>query len=732
MNGSAQRRIMPGLPHPLGATWDGKGVNFALFSAHAEKVKLCLFDPAGRRELERLTLPEYTDQVWHGYLPDAAPGTLYGYRVYGPYDPRNGHRFNQHKLLLDPYAKSLAGRVLQADAVYGFRPGSSREDLSYDRRDSARAMPKCRVVDSAHSWGNERRPGVPRADTIIYETHLRGFTMRFPGLAEPLRGSFAGFGTAPVIAYLKSLGITSVELLPIQSFYDDRHLIAKGLRNYWGYNTLGFFAPDPRYLASGDIEEFKIMVARLHDAGIEVILDVVYNHTCEGNHLGPTFSFKGIDNATYYRLLPDQKRYYIDDTGVGNTLNVTHPRVMQMVLDSLQYWVREMHVDGFRFDLAATLGRGPGGFDPGNSIFAAIQQSPELRGMKFIGEPWDIGPGGYQLGNFPPGWSEWNDRYRDTVRRYWRGDEGMLPELAARITGSADLFDRDGRRPWATVNFVTAHDGFTLRDVVSYNDKHNEANLEENRDGHSENFSANYGVEGPSDNPEIEALRWRQMRNVAATLLISQGIPMLLAGDELGRTQQGNNNAYCQDDEIAWLDWEAAEAAEPQAHFAFTRRLIDLRRQHPVLRRARFLHGHQQSGDGLGDIAWFAPDGIEMTPERWQDGLARCIGVCLNGQAGEDRGPDGTPLKDDIFLILMNAHHEAVPFTLPRLANIDGWHRLLDSGEPALVSGAPALPPEQGFDLPGRALVILLAERAPDEAAGEGEPPMAPAQDTAR
>ncbi len=480
MTGRAPSRILPGLPYPLGATWDGKGVNFALFSANADKVKLCLFDPAGRRELERLTLPEYTDQVWHGYLPDAAPGTLYGYRVYGPYDPKNGYRFNHHKLLLDPYAKSLTGRVLQADAVFGYRPGSSREDLSYDRRDSARAMPKCRIVDSAHSWGNERRPAVPLADTIIYETHLRGFTMRLPGVAEPLGEGFAGFGTAPVIAYLKSLGITAVELLPVQSFHDDRHLIAKGLRNYWGYNTLGFFAPDPRYLASGDIEEFKIMVARLHDAGIEVILDVVYNHTCEGNHLGPTFSFKGIDNATYYRLLPDQKRYYIDDTGVGNTLNVTHPRVMQMVLDSLQYWVREMHVDGFRFDLAATLGRGPGGFDPGNSIFAAIQQSPELRGMKFIGEPWDIGPGGYQLGNFPPGWSEWNDRYRDTVRRYWRGDEGMLPELAARITGSADLFDRDGRRPWATVNFVTAHDGFTLRDVVSYNEKHNEANLEEN------------------------------------------------------------------------------------------------------------------------------------------------------------------------------------------------------------------------------------------------------------
>ena len=713
MNGVVRQRILPGLPYPLGATWDGKGVNFALFSAHAEKVELCLFDPAGRRELERILLPEYTNQVWHGYLPDAAPGTLYGYRVYGPYDPRAGHRFNHHKLLLDPYAKSLAGRVLQADVIYGYRPESAREDLSFDRRDSARAMPKCRVVDSAHSWGDERRPAVLPADTIVYETHLRGFTMHFPGMAEQFKGTFAGLATAPVVDYLKSLGITAVELLPIHAFYDDRHLVAHGLRNYWGYNTLCFFAPEPRYLASDGIEEVKIMVARLHDAGIEVILDVVFNHTCEGNHLGPTLSFKGIDNATYYRLLPDQRRYYINDTGVGNTLNVTHPRVMQMILDSLQYWVREMHVDGFRFDLAATLGRGPGGFDAGNSIFAAIQQSPELRGVKFIAEPWDIGPGGYQLGSFPPGWSEWNDRYRDTIRRYWRGDEGMLPELAARITGSADLFDQAGRRPWATVNFVAAHDGFTLRDVVSYNDKHNEANLEENRDGHSENFSANYGVEGPSDDPEIEGLRWRQMRNLAATTLFSQGLPMLLSGDEVGRTQQGNNNAYCQDNGIAWTDWAAAEAPAAQAHLAFLRRLVDLRKDHPVLRRARFLHGRHQSGDGLGDIAWYAPDGQEMTPERWQDNLARCIGICLNGQAGGDRNPRGTSLEDDVFLILMNAHHDTVPFVLPSLSNVGGWHRVLDTGEPA-SSGDGTLPPGQVYDLPGRVLVVLLATRGAD------------------
>jgi glycogen operon protein len=713
MNIAGRQRILPGLPYPLGATWDGKGVNFALFSAHAEKVELCLFDPAGRRELERITLPEYTDQVWHGYLSDAAPGTLYGYRVYGPYDPRSGHRFNHHKLLLDPYAKSLAGRVLQADVIYGYRLESAREDLSFDRRDSARAMPKCRVVDSAHSWGNERRPAVLPAESIVYEAHLRGFTIDFPGIAEQFKGTFTGLATAPVVDYLKSLGVTTVELLPIHALYDDRHLVAQGLRNYWGYNTLGFFAPEPRYLASDGIEEVKIMVARLHDAGIEVILDVVFNHTGEGSHLGPTLSFKGIDNATYYRLLPDQRRYYINDTGVGNTLNVTHPRVMQMILDSLQYWVREMHVDGFRFDLAATLGRGPGGFDAGNSIFAAIQQSPDLRGVKFIAEPWDIGPGGYQLGSFPPGWSEWNDRYRDTIRRYWRGDEGMLPELAARITGSADLFDQGGRRPWASVNFVAAHDGFTLRDVVSYNEKHNEANLEENRDGHAENFSANYGVEGPSDDAAIDALRWRQMRNLAATALISQGLPMLLAGDEIGRTQQGNNNAYCQDNEIAWTDWAAAEAPGPQSHLVFTRRLIELRKRHPVLRRARFLHGRQQSGDGLGDIAWYAPDGREMTPERWKDNFARCIGVCLNGQAGGDRNPDGTSLEDDVFLILMNAHHDTVPFVLPSLPNIGGWHRALDTGEPEFA-GDGTLPPGQVHELPGRVLVVLLATREAD------------------
>ena len=704
-------QILPGRPEPLGATWTGRGVNFALFSAHAEKVELCLFDPAGRREIERLRLPEFTDQVWHGFLPEAVPGLLYGYRVYGPYDPRNGHRFNHNKLLIDPYARALTGRVLQADAIYGYRSESRRGDLSFDRRDSARAMPKCRVVDTAHSWGADQRPTTDRA-FIAYETHVRGFTMRLPGLQEPFKGTFAGLGSAASIDYLKALGITAIELLPVHAFYDDRRLTAMGLRNYWGYNTLAFFAPEPRYLAGGDIQQFKIMVARLHDAGIEVILDVVFNHTCEGNHLGPTLAFRGIDNLSYYRLQPDQRRYYIDDTGVGNTLNVGHPRVLQMILDSLGYWATEMHVDGFRFDLATVLGKGAQGFDPTHAFFAAIRQSPQLRGIKLIAEPWDLGASGYQLGNFPPGWWEWNDRYRDTVRRYWRGDKGILPELAARIAGSADIFDHAGRRASASVNFVTAHDGFTLRDLVSYNEKHNEANGEENRDGHAENLSWNGGVEGPTEDPDIRRLRLRQSRNFLATLLMSQGSPMILGGDEFGRTQHGNNNAYCQDNEISWLDWSAAEGEEEQGLLSFVKRLIRFRHDHPILHRSRFLHGREKSTDGMVDIFWYAPDGTEMTTERWQDGDARCVGLCLNGEAGNDRAPDGRRLADGILLVLFNAHHEAVPFVLPSIPRTAGWQRVLDTNEPDLPEDAPVEPAAARHELPGRSLAAFAAVRA--------------------
>ncbi|HYE51739.1 MAG TPA: glycogen debranching protein GlgX [Azospirillaceae bacterium] len=682
--GAPRTAVWPGRPYPLGATWDGFGVNFALFSAHAEKVELCLFDDAGNREVDRIALPEVTDDVWHGYLPEARPGLVYGYRVYGPYDPGRGHRFNPHKLLIDPYAKALVGQLRWSDAHFGYRVGSPREDLSFDRRDNARGMPKCRVVDPAFTWGKERPPRTPWTDTVVYETHLKGFTIRHPDVPPALKGTFAGFASHGVIEYLKAVGVTAVEFLPVQAFTDDRYLVEKSLHNFWGYNTLGFFAPEPRYMSGTSTKEFKTMVARLHDAGIEVILDVVYNHTGEGNHLGPTLSFRGIDNASYYRLNPDDRRYYIDDTGTGNTLNIAHPRVLQLVMDSLRYWVTEMHVDGFRFDLASTLCREAHGFDPGSGFLDAVRQDPVLSQVKLIAEPWDVGPGGYQLGNFPPGWSEWNDRFRDTVRRYWRGDDGMLPELAARLTGSADIFERRSRRPRSSVNYVTAHDGFTLLDVVSYNHKHNEANGEGNRDGHDANHSWNHGVEGPSADPEVRGLRLRQCRNMLATLFLSQGTPMLLAGDERLRTQNGNNNAYCQDNETSWLDW--TQGPETAAMTAFVKRLAELRRQHPVLRRPRFLHGREVSAEGVKDIAWITPQGTEKTPEQWRDAHARCLGLLLGGRAGRYLAPDGSSAADATLLIVVNAYHDTVPFTLPAVAGKDAWRCLLDTGHP---TGAP-------------------------------------------
>jgi glycogen operon protein len=700
---STRSRVWPGQPWPLGATWDGKGVNFALFSAHAEKVELCLFDAAGVREIDRVQLPEYTDEVWHGYLPDARPGTLYGYRVYGPYDPRAGHRFNPNKLLLDPYAKALYGRFLQTEAIFGYRIGSPREDLSFDRRDSARAMPKCRVVDGSFQWGDDRPPGTPWSDTVVYEAHVRGFTMRHPALPQPLRGTCAGLGSEPVIDYLRSLGITAIELLPVQARFDEPHLLQHNLKNYWGYNTIGFFAPEPQLLSTGLSAEFKTMVRQLHDAGIEVILDVVYNHTAEGNHRGPTLSFRGIDNASYYRLLPDDRRHYVNDTGTGNTLNLSHPRVLQTVLDSLTYWVEQVHVDGFRFDLAATLGREDHGFDPGSGFFDAVRQAPALQHVKLIAEPWDLGPGGYQVGHFPPGWAEWNDRYRDAVRRYWRGDERMLPELAARISASADLFDHRGRRAWASVNFVTAHDGFTLNDLVSYNEKHNEANQESNKDGHPENLSFNFGVEGPTDDAAIVAQRAQQMRNFLATLLLSQGTPMVLAGDEVAHSQGGNNNAYCQDNETTWLDWTLLDTQASLLSFA--RKLIALRRAHPVLRGTRFLHGNFACKRGIKDITWFTPQGAEKAPEQWMDPVARCIGVLLNGQAGPAIGSHGSPIEDDLLLIILNSHHDVVEFTLPQMPIDDEWTRLVDTADPDAAPEALAM----GAVLPikGRSLAVL-------------------------
>src|SRR5215207_8480380 len=623
-------RVREGLPYPLGATWDGLGVNFAIFSANATKVELCLFDLEGRNELERVELPEYTDEVWHGYLPDARPGTTYGYRVYGPYEPKAGHRFNPNKLLLDPYARQLIGDLVWNPALFGYTIGSPDADLSFDKRDSARFMPKCRVVESAFTWGRMRRPQTPWERTIFYETHLRGFTMQHPAVPRELRGTFSGLMQHEVIEYIKNLGVTAIELLPIHAFVDDSYLIEKGLQNYWGYNTIGYFAPQPRYLATPFINEVKEMVSHLHDAGIEVILDVVYNHTAEGNELGPTLSFKGIDNASYYRLAPE-KRYYINDTGTGNTVNLSHSRVLQMVTDSLRYWAQEVQIDGFRFDLATILGREPHGFEEDGRFLDACRQDPALSQVKLIAEPWDCGPGGYQVGRFSPGWAEWNDRYRDTVRAYWRGNEGQLPELAARLTASADLFNKRGRKPWASVNVITAHDGFTLNDLVSYNAKHNEANGEENRDGHAHNLSSNYGVEGPTDDPAIREVRFRQMRNMLATLLLSRGTPMLLAGDEFARTQRGNNNAYCQDNEISWVDWTLADANLPQVRFVQS--LTALRRRYPILRRNRFLSTVINEAIGVKEVTWINVGGAEMREEDWNGASKCCFGMLLDGRA---------------------------------------------------------------------------------------------------
>ena len=663
----ARPRVEPGLPYPLGATWDGKGVNFALFSANAERVELCVFDPRGRREVYRIGLPEYTDEVWHGYLPEARPGMLYGYRVSGPYDPARGHRFNHHKLLLDPYAKALAGRLRWTDAHYGYRIGAQREDLSFDRRDNASAMPKCVVLEEAFTWGEDHRPSVPWTETVFYELHVKGFTVQHPAVPPALRGTFAGLASPAVIEYLTDLGVTTLELLPVHAFVDDRRLSETKLRNYWGYNSIGFFAPEPRYVQS-DPNEFKTMVKHLHEAGIEVVLDVVYNHTAEGNHLGPTFSFKGIDNATYYRLAED-RRYYDDVTGTGNTLDLRHPRVLQMVTDSLRYWVDEMHVDGFRFDLAPALAREEHGYTRNAAFFKAIQQDPVLSRVKMIAEPWDVGLGGYQLGNFPPGWSEWNGKYRDTVRRFWRGDMGVLPELASRLAGSSDLFEHNGRRPRASVNVVTVHDGFTLTDLVSYDHKHNEANHENNRDGADDNHSWNGGAEGPSDDPAIVNLRERQKRNLIATLLLSLGIPLVLAGDERGRTQRGNNNAYCQDNEISWIDWGTRNPRD-LALVDFFKTMLRMRREHPAFKRDAFYRGEPIDGSGRKDISWVRDDGREMEPHDWTN-ERRTIGFFLGARP--------------MLFVAMNAAPGDIAFALPDAERI-AWSLVLDTG---IEGGAP-------------------------------------------
>ena len=681
-------RVWPGQPYPLGATWDGKGVNFAIFSAHAEKIELCLFDRSGQYEQARVVLPEYTDEVWHCYLPEARPDLLYGYRAYGPYDPAAGHRFNHNKLLLDPYAKAVFGQFRWSDVLFGYRVGSPREDLAFDRRDSARNMPKCRVVETAFSWAGDRNPHTSWEETIILEMHVHGFTMRHPQVAERERGSFAALAAPAVIDYLVDLGVTAVELLPVHAAVTERTLAGRGLTNYWGYNTIGFFAPDPRFLPGGAITEFKTAVKRLHEAGIEVILDVVYNHTGEGNHLGATLSFRGIDNLSYYRLQED-RRLYLDVTGTGNTLNLDHPRVMQLVMDSLRYWVEEMHVDGFRFDLCTTLARENGDYSQGAAFFDAIRQDPAMARVKLISEPWDVGPYGYQLGNFPPGWAEWNGQYRDTVRRFWKGDKGLVAEMASRVAGSSDIFGYRGRRPWASINFVTAHDGFTLQDLVSYEAKHNEANGEDNRDGHDANFSWNGGAEGPTDDPAILKLRDQQKRNFMATLLLSLGVPMLLAGDEFGRSQDGNNNAYCQDNELSWLNWNRLRP-EDAALREFVRILIHLRRRHRVFSRPRFFRGEVMSEAGLKDITWVTPAGVEATDEDWRNPVALSLGYVLSGAAGEFYTRGGQRDIDETFLVMMNAYYGNLDFHFPRLATPFAWAALVDTAEPT------GLPPPGG------------------------------------
>jgi isoamylase len=695
--------VWPGQAYPRGATWDGEGVNFSLFSANADKVELCLFDPSGRHEVQRINVRERTDDAWHVYLPEARPGLLYGYRVYGPYDPENGQRFNPHKLLIEPYAKQLQGPLVWSDAHFGYRTGHAKADLSFDRRDSAAGTPKCLVVDSAFTWGNDRPPRVPWHDTVIYEAHVRGLSINHPDVPPRMRGTYAGLATAPIIDHLVRLGITAIELMPVHAFVDDRHLLDKGLRNYWGYNTLGFFAPEMRYSATGRISEFKTMVKVLHSAGIEVLLDVVYNHTAEGNQLGPTLSFRGIDNAAYYRLLAENPRYYMDFTGTGNTLNLQHPRVLQMLMDSLRYWVLEMHVDGFRFDLASALARELHDVDRLGSFFDTIGQDPVLSQVKLIAEPWDIGDGGYQVGNFPPGWNEWNDKYRDTLRGFWKGDGGLVGDFARRFTGSADLYEASGRKPNASINFITAHDGFTLEDLVSYNDKHNEANGEDNRDGHNENRSWNCGVEGPTTDAAVLTLRRRQKRNLLASLLLSQGVPMVTSGDELSRTQHGNNNAYCQDNELSWLDWQLD--AGKQEFLEFACRMIRLRREHPVFSRRRYVQAETRTPEGLKEIIWLAPDGREMEEDDWHKDFTRCLGIYLAGGAIQRPGPRGEAIKDSDFLLLLNAHHETITFQIAEILSSKTWVTVLDSAVEATPLAMPAAPRE--YPLHGRSLVLL-------------------------
>jgi isoamylase len=702
-------RTYPGQPYPLGATWDGSGVNFALFSEHAEAVDLCLFDqPYGAPEVARIRMREQTDYVWHVYLPEARPGLLYGYRVHGPWDPGHGARFNAHKLLLDPYAKALTGPVDWSDAMFGYPlDGGEDRDLRMSETDSAPGMAKAVVIEPAFSWGDDRPLRIPWHNTVIYEAHVRGLTMRHPDLPAATRGTYAGLADHRVVRYLQDLGVTAVELMPVHHFVHDKHLLDRGLRNYWGYNSIGYFALDLRYAQArtggAAVNEFKTTIKTLHRAGIEVILDVVYNHTAEGNHLGPTLSFRGIDNQAYYRLMPGDERHYMDYTGCGNTLNMLHPRTIQMIMDSLRYWVLDMHVDGFRFDLAAALARELHEVDRLSAFFDIIHQDPVLSQVKLIAEPWDVGEGGYQVGNFPVLWAEWNGRYRDDVRQFWRGDSGHIGELAYRLTGSSDLYAQNGRRPYASVNFITAHDGFTLRDLVSYNEKHNQANGEGNRDGENNNLSWNCGAEGETPDPAICALRARQMRNFLTTLLVSQGVPMLLMGDEVARTQGGNNNAYCQDNETSWQPWQW----EPwqREMLEWTRRVVRLRAEHSILRRRDYFRGQAIRGGGAKDIQWLRPDGQEMSDADWQTDQVRTLAVYESGDAADVTDETGQLIVGDSLLLLLNASDRALDFRLPRPPAEQAWRLVLDTARPGQPEGR--LHAQDAYHLGPRAMAVL-------------------------
>ncbi len=696
----------PGRSYPLGATYDGRGVNFALFAEEATGVELCFFDKEmGAKEVHRLKIKERTHQIWHCYIPDMKPGQLYGYRVHGPYEPHNGHRFNANKLLIDPYAKAIAGTIDWHDSLFGYILGHKDGDLSFNQDDSAPFVPKSVVVDTAFDWEGDRSPNIPYHKTIIYEAHLKGLTKLNEKIPKEIRGTYAAIGHPETISYLQQLGINAIELMPVHHFLNDRYLLDKGLSNYWGYNTLGFFAPDVRYSGSGvtggQVTEFKEMVKALHKAGIEVILDVVYNHTGEGNQMGPTLSFRGIDNASYYRLT-DDKRYYMDYTGTGNTLNAMQPNVLRLIMDSLRYWIQEMHVDGFRFDLASALARELHAVDRLGSFFDIIHQDPVISRVKLIAEPWDVGEGGYQVGEFPQEWAEWNGKYRDCMRDFWRGADSMLGEFALRLTGSPDLYQDDNRRPTASINFITAHDGFTLHDLVSYNEKHNEANGEDNNDGESHNRSWNCGAEGATDNADIIALRQRQKKNLLTTLFLSQGVPMIVAGDELSRTQGGNNNAYCQDNEISWINWDKVDDDMLQ----FTQKLIQLRKEHPVFCRRRWFQGQPIRGMGVEDIAWFLPDGSEMNEEHWNNDFAKSLAVFLNGKGIPTLGPRGEVILDDHFYILFNAHYEKLEYTLPGEKYGPNWEIVFDTVV-GFVDKQKAYKAGEKISIEGRSVLVL-------------------------